>query len=228
MEQARRATGAPSRATIRVPHWFVGDAGAGEVRSLVAPRRRGRALDLYFLALAAAAGSPEVPTVPAAVWGRAGMSPAGAEPTILSRLWRWLASEGLIEAGMTGRQKRIRLEGTPPERDDLILATAFFFGDPQITYDAREGFIAGGNGEGVELRLSDDEAEMCVPDWAAIPCVGASTHFEPSDYCEPSSCAYLAPLTTRGLRLEEPMSCYHLWPTRKGTQPPPSSREARS
>jgi hypothetical protein len=115
---------------VRIPRSFVGEHrhGRGSLAEFVR-RHRGRAMDLYLLALAAADGEPDLPPIPAAVWGRAlGLEQGSAAP-IVSRLWQWLEGEGLLMGERSGRVKTIRLLGTEPSDRDLLLASAFFRGN---------------------------------------------------------------------------------------------------
>jgi hypothetical protein len=117
------------RHPVRIPRSFVGEdrSGRGPLAEFVR-RHRGRALDLYLLALASR-NEAEVPPLSAAVWGRALGLEAGSAAPIVSRLWRWLEGEGLLVSARVGRTKEIRLTSIERSERDILLASAFFHGN---------------------------------------------------------------------------------------------------
>lgn len=145
---------------VLVPRSFIGASRdrpgplAGFVR-----RHRGRAMDLYLLALAAAGSEPELPRIPAAVWARAlGLDATSGEP-IVSRLWQWLEGEDLIVSRRVGRHKVIELVlGDEPS---LGLSSGFFRGNfhNRLPIPAKAMLLVGLAEEG-SLRVGEETSEL--------------------------------------------------------------------
>lgn len=147
---------------VLVPRSFIGDdeKTSGRLADFVR-QRRGRAIDLYMLALAASGSSDDVPPVPAAVWGRAlGLEQGSAAP-IISRLWRWLEEEGLLTSTRIGRTKTIRLIRTSSGGDDVTLSSAFFRGNfhNRLSMPAKAVLLAI-LAEGGRLSFLDESREI--------------------------------------------------------------------
>lgn len=148
--------------SVRIPRSFIGeDRGSRGSLAEFVRQHRGRAMDLYLLALSAADGTAHVPPIPAAVWGRAlGLEQESAEP-IISRLWRWLESQGLLESGRSGRLKTIRLLGIEARPRDVLLSLAFFRGNfhNRLSIPAKAVLLAA-LAENARLKLTDDDTGL--------------------------------------------------------------------